>query len=433
MHFKKGDSISTSNGRTYKIVDLLGEGGQGEVYLISDGRDKYALKIYKTQMSTDFIFNLKHNIEKGRPTKDFLWPKEIYQDDNGTSGYIMDLRPKEYVSFISYLNGKSRFDNQALLIKWCVSLCSDFKALHERGFSYQDLNDGSFFLNPTTGDLLICDNDNVTADKKNLGVLGKMRYMAPEIVTGKCMPDIHSDRFSLAIILFMALCLGNPFEGERLKNYQFVDENAEYEMYGSNPVFVYHKIDKSNRPIRGYHSSVLKRWPYLPIYIKEGFHRTFVDGILERENERTTELEWLRLLTKYRDELITCPQCHYQYIYGFEEKKINDICPACHRNTGEVCVLEIGKSQITLDEGKEIYACHLDKYSSDYQSIKGRVIRSKKNPGLLGIRLLLDKDVIVKDQTDTTKEIKRNGVIPLIHNLKIEFDDDTKGEIVCLK
>lgn len=86
-----------------------------------------------------------------------------------------------------------------------------------------------------------------------------------------------------------------------------------------------------------------------------------------------------------------------------------------------------------MDVDKEIYACHLDKYSSDYQSIKGRVIRSKKNPGLLGIRLFLDKDVIVKDQTDTTKEIKRNGVIPLIHNLKIEFDDDTKGEIVCLK
>lgn len=61
------------------------------------------------------------------------------------------------------------------------------------------------------------------------------------------------------------------------------------------------------------------------------------------------------------------------------------------------------------------------------------MIRSKKNPSLLGIRLFLDKDVIVKDQTNTTKEIKRNGVIPLIHNLKIEFDDDVKGEIVCLK
>lgn len=87
------------------------------------------------------------------------------------------------------------------------------------------MNDGSFFLDPQTGDLLICDNDNVTADKKNLGIIGKIRYMAPEIVRGdrdlktgkRQLPDVHSDRFSLAAILFMALCLGNPYEGERLK------------------------------------------------------------------------------------------------------------------------------------------------------------------------------------------------------------------------
>ncbi len=433
MRFKKGDEISVKDGHTYQVVDLLGEGGQGEVYLISDGKNKFALKIYKSQMSTDFLFNLKHNIEKGRPTDDFLWPLEIYQDDKGTSGYIMDLRPKEYVSFISYLNGKNPFDTQTLLLKWCISLCTDFKALHERGFSYQDLNDGSFFLNPKTGDLLICDNDNVTADKKNLGVLGKMRYMAPEIVTGKCLPDIHSDRFSLGIILFMALCLGNPFEGERLKDYDFIDEKAEYEMYGSNPIFIYHKTDKSNRPIRGYHTSVLKRWAYLPLYIKEAFHRTFVNGLLDRENERTTELEWLRLLTKYRDELITCPQCGYQYIYGFEEKQSYEKCPACHKSKGNVCVLELGKNKIVLDVGKEIYACHLDKYSSDYQTIKGRVIRNKKNPGLLGIRLFLDKNVKITDKNGIAKEIDKNGVIPLIQNLQIEFDDNVKGEILCLK
>ena len=70
------------------------------------------------------------------------------------------------------------------MLKWCISLCTAFKRLHEEGYSYQDLNDGSFFFDPHTGELLICDNDNVTADKKNLGVLGKMRYMAPEIVRG---------------------------------------------------------------------------------------------------------------------------------------------------------------------------------------------------------------------------------------------------------
>ena len=63
------------------------------------------------------------------------------------------------------------------MINWCIELVKSFKLLHEKGFSYQDLNDGSFFFDPETGDILICDNDNVTADKRSLGILGKMRYM----------------------------------------------------------------------------------------------------------------------------------------------------------------------------------------------------------------------------------------------------------------
>ena len=75
----------------------------------------------------------------------------------------------------------------------------------------------------------------------------------------KNLPDTHSDRFSLGIILFLTLCLGNPFEGAHLKKYDFVDEVSELEMFGTKPLFIMHKNLKSNRPIRGYHTSVIKR------------------------------------------------------------------------------------------------------------------------------------------------------------------------------
>lgn len=181
MYFKKNEKFTIGENETFVVEDLLGEGGQGEVYLVSNGGQKYALKIYKGEVSRDFRFNLKNNIEKGSPSEDFLWPKRLFERADGKTGYLMDLRPKNYVSFVSYLTGKHPFKNRATLIKWCISLCSAFKKLHEQGYSYQDLNDGSFFMDPDTGALLICDNDNVTADKKNLGILGKMRYMAPEI------------------------------------------------------------------------------------------------------------------------------------------------------------------------------------------------------------------------------------------------------------
>ncbi len=428
MKFNKNDIIK-SNGSTMKVLDLLGDGGQGEVYLVDYNHDKYALKIYKDMQYDDFKNNLKSNIEKGSPSDSFLWPKKLIELEDGNFGYLMDLRPSNYSSFVSYLNGKDGFKDRNTMIKWCIELCTSFKKLHEMGYSYQDLNDGSFFFDGDTGDLLICDNDNVTANQKNLGVLGKIKYMAPEIVRGDSLPDTHSDRFSLAVILFMTLCLGNPFEGERLKNYNIIDEKAELELYGTKPLFVYHKTDKSNRPVRGYHGSVLKRWPTLPTYIKEAFHRTFVDGLQDRENGRTTELEWIKQLCKYRDELISCPNCGVEYIKGLAENKPNLVCPYCGANSKKLSVLVIGKTHIVLELGKKIYKHHIDKYSSDYLTEVGVVIANKNNPSLWGIRISLNHDILIKDSKGVEKTIQANGVIPIVKDLKIKFSDETIGVI----
>lgn len=425
MILKRNQCIEL-DGSNMTVCDCLGEGGQGEVYLVSYNGKDYALKVYKGEETADFKYNLKNNIERKSPSEDFLWPLKYIEFSGGHFGYLMDLRPKEYKSFVAYLNGKEEFKNASTLLRWCIELCIGFKTLHERGFSYQDLNDGSFFLNPDTGDLLICDNDNVTADKKNLGILGKMRYMAPEIVRGEMLPDVHSDRFSLAIILFLALCKGNPYEGARLKDYDFIDENAEMELFGTKPLFVYHKTDKSNRPIRGYHTTLVKRWRYVPTYIKEAFHRTFVDGLSDRENERTTELEWIKLLTRYRDELVTC-RCGKQYAYGPDDE-VNS-CPYCNAQRPVRLVLSVNKNRIVLEPRKQLFATHFNKYSSEYNEVVGRILASKSNPKRWGIFVEHDNPITIADSVGTVKTIDKGGVIPIVKNLSINFDENVKGEI----
>ena len=437
MRFERNDYFELGE-RRFTVKDFLGAGGQGEVYLVNDGTNNYAFKYYINIPNSDFVYNLKNNINKGGPSENFLWPKELIEFNDGNVGYIMDLRPKNYKSFISYLTGKTKFKSKKILLNWCIELVKSFKQLHEKGFSYQDLNDGSFFLDPDTGCLLICDNDNVTADKRNLGVLGKMRYMAPEIVRGdidsftndRQMPDTHSDRFSLAIILFLALCMGNPFEGENLKKYTIIDEKAEFEMFGTNPVYIYNEHDSSNRPIRGYHTAVLRRFPQLPSYVKAAFHKTFVDGLKDRENSRTTEIEWLKILCRYRDELISC-SCGEEYIYGFNEEKQNNKCPNCKADTRRFCYIQIGKNIVLLEPNKYLYQIHLNKYSSEYNTTVCEVIQNKNNPMIWGIKLNLTEDVTIKDSQGNEKTIDKNGVIPIVSGLKIKFNETTFAEITC--
>lgn len=436
MNFSKNDFIQLGE-RKFTIKDFLGAGGQGEVYLVSDGTNDYAFKYYINIPNSDFVYNLKNNIHKGAPSNNFLWPKELIEFSDGNIGYIMDLRPQNYKSFISYLTGKTKFKSKKILLNWCIELVKSFKQLHEKGFSYQDLNDGSFFLDPDTGSLLICDNDNVTADRRNLGVLGKMRYMAPEIVRGdidpftndRHMPDTHSDRFSLAIILFLALCLGNPFEGECLKNYTIIDEKAEFEMFGSNPIYIYNRNITTNRPIRGYHTSVLKRYPLIPSYVKDAFHKTFVDGLIDRENGRTTEIEWLKILCRYRDELISCA-CGEEFIYGFNEQKQNIKCPYCNTPTRKFCYMKVGKSMVLLEPKKYLYQIHLNKYSSEYNTPVCEVIQNKNNPMIWGLKLNLEEDVLIKDKEGNERTIDKKGVIPIISGLKIKFNEATVAEII---
>ena len=201
---KANDSVSLTNGSKAKIIRELGRGGQGIVYLVELAGQKMALKWYINPPDKKFYKNLEDNVAKGAPSDAFLWPEYLttYNQKN-SYGYIMKLRPQGYFEFGQYLLARAQFKSVEAMINAAMKICEGFKLLHLNGYSYQDLNDGNFFIHPETGDVLICDNDNVFPQKDQSGILGKARYMAPEIVIGKNAPDKFSDRFSLSVILFL--------------------------------------------------------------------------------------------------------------------------------------------------------------------------------------------------------------------------------------
>ncbi len=98
-------------------------------------------------------------------------------ENSDSYGYLMDIYPSEFRDFIHVLNKDPvGFASDMVRIDAALNLTAAFQALHRRGYSYQDLNDGNLRVNPQTGDVLICDNDNVTANNQNLGILGTGNY-----------------------------------------------------------------------------------------------------------------------------------------------------------------------------------------------------------------------------------------------------------------
>lgn len=171
--FEKGKRIGVVGGGNLVILEKLGEGGQGIVYKVDYNGKKLALKWYfgnKLKDKIAFYENIKNNIDKGAPTENFLWPLYITEQEDDSFGYLMELRPQEYKDFSKFLLVKERFNSIAAMINAALQITTAFRALHSKGFSYQDLNDGNFFVNPKTGDVLICDNDNVAPYGNNLGI-----------------------------------------------------------------------------------------------------------------------------------------------------------------------------------------------------------------------------------------------------------------------
>ena len=82
------------------------------------------------------------------------------------------------------------------LCRTAFNLTRGYQKLHAMGAKYQDISFGNLFFNPDNGDVLICDNDNVSFDNsKPGGVLGTPGFMAPEIVRGEKRPSKDTDRY----------------------------------------------------------------------------------------------------------------------------------------------------------------------------------------------------------------------------------------------
>lgn len=429
IELKQGERVPLAGGGEAEIIGELGSGGQGAVYRARHGGADYALKWYRPArigQPKAFRDNLERNIFDGAPNPGFLWPLRLTKEYRGAFGYLMRLRPEGYADFAAILNNEARFASLHAMIAAALNMAEAFRALHRQGKSYQDLNDGNFFINPETGDALICDNDNVAPDRTNMGIAGMPGYMAPEIVRGEARPDTLSDYHSLAVILFKLFIRHDPFMGKAFVEEACLTGEEERRLYGDNPVFIFDAEDESNRPVPGLHPNPLILWPVFPEYLREAFAGVFGRGA-KSPGLRLTDNQWRDLLIRLRGETLACRCGHEFFLSHVRGATANGVfaCPGC----GEACSLplrlEATGLPVYLFPGTKLYRCHTEGADASCHEETGLVVRNKKNPAAWGLRNTGKKAWRI---AGAEKAVAPGSVVPLRVGMEIDFGG-AKGRI----
>lgn len=407
---KSGTLVDLTCGEQVKVIKELGRGGQGIVYLCEFQGGKYALKWYIQKYCNSFYKNLKCNVESGSPSnsKVFLWPLMLTKKQYDSFGYVMQLRPPDFKEFGNFLLAKTKFASVSAMLNAAFQICEGFYYLHLNGYSYQDLNDGNFFINPQTGDLLICDNDNVTAQGQNLGILGKMRYMAPEVVLGK-LPDKYSDYFSLAVMLFRLFFKDHPLEGKKVLSVPCMTENGEKKYYGTEALFIYDKDSQENLPVRGVNVNVIKFWPLYPSVLRNAFIDAFSQSNLKNPTQRWIESKWEKVLIELRNRLVVT--ANGQEMFIDDNSKVPYSIKTDNYGTIELSpqkIVFLGKSKVP------IATVHI----------------SKQDPNVWALQNIGNEKWIVETESGKLKEVNTGEFMPTKTGLKITFPDGEKGLII---
>lgn len=405
----KNSIVSLVGGGTATIIKELGRGGQGIVYLVEVCGEKKALKWYLNAPDDKFYRNLAQNIASGAPSDAFLWPEYLTEKQQGSYGYIMKLRPQNYYEFGNFLLAKVSFKSFTAMLSAAMKICDGFMMLHRFGYSYQDLNDGNFFIDPQTGDVLICDNDNVMPQGEKSGIMGKARYMAPEIVAGG-IPDKYSDRFSLSVILFMLFYANHPFEGAKVVACPCMTEAFEKKFYGSEALFIYDPTDKSNLPVRGIHQNVIRRWPVFPQMLRDAFIEEFSKEKLQDPSIRMIEQNWKKIISSVRDSLVVCQHCAEETFVNVSDS--TDKCMNCGKDVDLSKRLVINNRSLPLTQNTYIYI--------DEDNTPDGVVTTDSN-GFMLIKNISTETWTVETPSGKIKTVAPNEILPVKEGLKITF------------
>jgi len=428
---KQNQKLVVGGAKSCEVLDLLGEGTQGEVYRVSFEGTDHAVKWYFKKFATpEQLESLTNIIMWGKPDDRFLWPMALVTSLTANGfGYLMPLRGDKYQGLYPILRGRVVPTFYAIC-KAGMEVSDAFLQLHSKGLCYKDISMGNVFIDPVGGKILVCDNDNVAVNKKGkANIVGTPLFIAPEVVLGKAQPSTQTDLFSLSVLLFYFFMLHHPFMGKLDSQVHCLDSFAVDELYGRNPVFIFDPKNHSNEPDPKYHKRVMSYWKLYPQFLRDMLVRAFTAGIRD-PNARIQESEWRSELARVQDCIIYCQECGAENFFD-PAALVGTYCwePRCGVQVRIPLQLKIENRWVTLNHGRKIVKHHLDGTSYDFTQIVGEVAENPTAKGMWGIKNLSTNKWTVSLPGGKLWDVEPGKSIGMVRGSKISFGR-AEGEIV---
>lgn len=437
---KIGQTIHTETSKQICTVEqFLGGGAQGEVYQIDYKGHSMALKWYFShylRQDGRLRVRLQKAIALGPPTAQFLWPLELASaPDLSGFGYIMPLREPRFKSIVDLMKRRAEpsFHTIATI---GFELAHNYFELHAKGLCYRDINFGNAFFDPDTGEVRICDNDNVDVNGQPGPIAGAPRFMAPEIVRGEAFPTRQTDWFSLAVLLFYICMVHHPLEGKKEADIHALNFQAMRKLYGKEPVFIFDPNDDSNRPVPGYHDNAIVFWPLYPQFLRKLFTDAFTIGIQDPGQGRVTETVWREAMTRLRDSIVYCTACKAENFYDIEgsgTKQSVKICWSCGKTIPLPWQIHLKYKSINnvviLNHGTTLFHHHIDDPTSfNFSKRMAMVTQHPQSPNIWGLTNLSDTKWVSFTADSKVIDVFPGRSVKLAPGTKINFGK-TEGEI----
>lgn len=232
-----GDRLEGSMVGRYRLLERLGEGGFGVVFMaeqVEPVRRTVAVKVLKMGMDTDQIVARFESERQALALMDHANIAKVLDGGTTESGrpyFVMELVKGEPITAFCDRN-KLRVNERLELF---ASVCAAVQHAHTKGVIHRDLKPGNVLVSfvdgvavPKVIDFGIAKAvDRPLTDKAYFTefrqLIGTPEYMSPEQAVGSRDIDTRSDVYSLGVVLYELLTGATPFEATRLRSAAYAE------------------------------------------------------------------------------------------------------------------------------------------------------------------------------------------------------------------